>query len=533
MVRYAGESCPLSRSYHEATKHRLNGYAPSPGFLDWDSQPNPFRSFEGAPTVSLPFIGKALQETFGDVLSANVPSKGWTLETIGAFFELSFALSAWKSLGPDRWALRMTPSSGNLHPTEYYLLNWTEIEGLACGVYHYRPLDHSLECRHVFSEEASEFFHSQFPGSFGALGMSNISWREEWKYGSRAYRYCQLDAGHAIAQSFYSAGLQGWQGCRLLDLSDAEIAMMLGLQREADFRDAETEEAECCLLLGACLNDTGSPRPIEASLLAGPWQGQANRLSEERVRWPEVVQAKAHCKKKTRQEAQPIAVPSRGAVECDKKLEGLIRQRRSAQRMLKEESVLDLEAFSNILAILHASVPLFEGLFSKQLLLMFYIHNVEGLSPGIYAFLPEGARLDDCKSVLKQGFEWREISGIPGLYALRTGQDIRKIASQYSCHQGIAGHGAFAVSFMADFQELDELGAWAYRWLHWRAGALGQALYLAAEAQGLNGTGIGCFFDDEINHLVSQDPDRLQVVYNFTIGKSREDTRLETTLAYS
>ena len=43
-----------------------------------------------------------------------------SLAALGQLLELSMALSAWKEHGPDRWALRCTPSSGNLHPTEAY-----------------------------------------------------------------------------------------------------------------------------------------------------------------------------------------------------------------------------------------------------------------------------------------------------------------------------------------------------------------------------------------------------------------------------
>ena len=35
--------------------------------------------------------------------------------------------------------------------------------------------------------------------------LSSIHWREAWKYGERAYRYCQHDAGHAIAATRYAA----------------------------------------------------------------------------------------------------------------------------------------------------------------------------------------------------------------------------------------------------------------------------------------------------------------------------------------
>ncbi|NVJ93887.1 MAG: hypothetical protein HWE34_19625, partial [Methylocystaceae bacterium] len=93
------EAIKQVRAYHELTKHRLSGYAPAPGFLDWDSQPNPFRTYEGVSKFDLPF---------GLDFSSD-----WSLTNIGAFLELSMGLSAWKSIGPDRWALRTNPSSGN------------------------------------------------------------------------------------------------------------------------------------------------------------------------------------------------------------------------------------------------------------------------------------------------------------------------------------------------------------------------------------------------------------------------------------
>ena len=42
--------------------------------------------------------------------------------TISQFFFDSLALSAWKTTGQVRWSLRVNPSSGDLHPTEGYLI---------------------------------------------------------------------------------------------------------------------------------------------------------------------------------------------------------------------------------------------------------------------------------------------------------------------------------------------------------------------------------------------------------------------------
>ena len=45
-------------AYHEETKHHLERYAHSLGYLKWEDQPNPFREFQGAPRVELPLARK-------------------------------------------------------------------------------------------------------------------------------------------------------------------------------------------------------------------------------------------------------------------------------------------------------------------------------------------------------------------------------------------------------------------------------------------------------------------------------------------
>jgi len=42
--------------YHEQTKHHFHRYARSLGFLDWASQPNPFRLYEGVTAARLPLL---------------------------------------------------------------------------------------------------------------------------------------------------------------------------------------------------------------------------------------------------------------------------------------------------------------------------------------------------------------------------------------------------------------------------------------------------------------------------------------------
>ena len=79
---------------------------------------------------------------------------------------------------------------------------------------------------------------------------------------------------------------------------------------------------------------------------------------------------------------------------------------------------------------------------------------------------------------------------------------------------------------------LDEDGPWSYRTLHWEAGLVGQVLYLEAEAHGVRGTGIGCFFDDSVHHSFGIRPGALHTLYHFTVGQPVDDPRLATRPRY-
>jgi len=62
---------------------------------------------------------------------------------------------------------------------------------------------------------------------------------------------------------------------------------------------------------------------------------------------------------------------------------------------------------------------------------------------------------------------------------------------------------------------------------------IGQVLYLEAEAHGMRGTGMGCFFDDVTHKLLGLSNDAFQDVYHFTIGKAVDDPRLSTLPPYT
>ncbi len=188
----AMNSVSLVIHYHQQTKHHPKRYARSLGFMDWANQPNPFRSFEGARKVLLDHPPLDSLPTYdGLFLDEKLPSQEISRSSISRIFFDSLALSAWKQArGTRPWSLRINPSSGALHPTEGYLVSGP-IAGIANkpGVYHYLPYHHGLERR---SGIPSETWETMAPGGI-FVGLTSIYWRESWKYGERAFRYCHHD----------------------------------------------------------------------------------------------------------------------------------------------------------------------------------------------------------------------------------------------------------------------------------------------------------------------------------------------------
>lgn len=254
--------------YHERTKHHFNRFAAGPGRLDWANQPDPFRRYAGAPLTALPLLAADVSPAYDDLFTPGaVRAAPLTLGTLSRLLEYSLALSAWKQAGATRWALRVNPSSGNLHPTEGYAFVGGIPELGAPGLFHYAPREHGLERR----------ADCGFIPDTVVVGLSSVYWREAWKYGERAFRYCQHDVGHAIGALRIAAAALGWSARVLDGEGDATIEALLGLDRDADFEGAERESAELLMAIGPGELATNTVEVKE--LRAQRWYGKANRLS--------------------------------------------------------------------------------------------------------------------------------------------------------------------------------------------------------------------------------------------------------------
>jgi Nitroreductase family len=164
-----------------------------------------------------------------------------------------------------------------------------------------------------------------------------------------------------------------------------------------------------------------------------------------------------------------------------------------------------------------------------------FVHRVEGIEPGLYAMARDPRKVELLKKSMHAHFAWEAPPDCPEdlpLFLLERG-DARELATQVSCRQQIAGDGAFSLAMIAEYREsLVAHGPAFYRRLFWEAGAIGQVLYLEAEAAGVRSTGIGCFFDDPVHRVFGFADLAFQSLYHFTVGGPVDDPRLTTLPAY-
>jgi nitroreductase len=385
-----------------------------------------------------------------------------------------------------------------------------------------------------------------------------VNWREAWKYGERAFRYSQLDAGHALGAVRFAAAVLGWQALPVPDMSHAQLAATMGLDRDADFGRAEREEPEMLIALRP-LHAPASPVRVPPVWPTDTvWHGQANRLDAHPMyRWPvidEVVQASralaaepapasasgAPCAPSPKPPAtRPDWWSTLGQAPRDAQpASRLIRERRSAQHF-DRRATLSMAGFQRLLASLMpaAGLPWDSWSQAPRVHVVVYAHRVEGVPAGAYVLPRSEAGLAMLQA---QGIGSKvSLSPAPGwpaevpLQALAEHPTLSGTLRTLSCHQAIASDACVAFSLVADFAAPVQAQPAAYREALQEAGLIGHVLYLQAEAEGLRGTGIGCYFDDAVHDLLGLQGDAMQVLYHFTVGQAQTDERISTEPPYT
>ena len=486
------------REYHEATKHTVESVRRTPHLLDWSNMPNPFRHYDGVPVLDLPADPPTPEIPAFEVMRGasgdSSAREGDTFFSQLLFYSAAISASKRVSSTGYRYPLRVNPSSGNLHPTEFHfrargVKDWPD------GLYHYIPSSHMAEQRALGDGEVN-LIRSSAPIVFV---LTTITWREAWKYGDRAYRYCLLDIGHAWQALSLAAQAIGCSSFAAGDFPDDEVAQACRL-----------EDDELPMLL---IELRGASIPArESNADKTVWYGgHANQLSAEEAsnQWIDSIQNATKLSTFSQRGnivAEPIPVGC-GEIRLPPPSSSMrsfgetARLRRSALDFLGTQSI-SLTYLSSILAA--ASQRLIADFAITSFVQLYvYAHRVEGLKPGVYRYWSVSAELE----LIKHG-------------------DQRVVAAELSLGQRLAGNACVAFSMVGDFERAVRAhGDRGYRYVHFEAGAIGHRLYLAAEALGLGATGIGAFYDEAVHRYLRLPPQQ-QVVYHFAIGYPVPDLRV-------
>jgi nitroreductase len=478
---------------------------------------------------------RAADAPYGTLFSTVLEPAPFTDDNVAEFLRCSLGLSAWKAVGQARWSLRVNPSSGNLHPTEAHLIRDGRVQ-------HYAPLEHALEERARLDGSAWGSYAGSRPGFLVAL--TSIHWREAWKYGVRAFRYCQHDAGHAIAALRVSAARLGWRLCLLPRWSHDAMVVAFNLPT-GGAEGAEAEEPEC--VMAVVPDDLDSWRQADPAVLveaarAAQWSGTPNRLSASHVEWPPIDEIAQATRYPGVSDPPPKLGPGLNFTNDEKFRPGpnfagasarqIILQRRSAVAF-DGRSSLPRGRLLEMLRRVTPGAPPWDAIdWPPQVHLALFVHRVDGMVPGAYAFLRDPSVAPEWRAAMRSEFLWEAAADDERLFLLLP-FDMTWPANRVSCDQDIAADGFFSLGMVARFDgALRERGEWFYRRLFWEAGMIGQVLYLEAEAAGARATGIGCFYDEPVHDMLGLRDTSWQSLYHFSMGVPVDDPRITNEPGY-
>ncbi len=501
-------------NYHEQTKHNFNKYARSLGYMDWENQPNPYRSYEDVRVIQLPLCFKNATPPY-HLIFCRVPSAPLQIESLSQYLQFSMGISAMKSDGHNKWALRCDASSGNLHPTEVYVIlpPMKEISEKTT-ICHYDVKNHNLE---ILLE--SDLSWENLPKESFFTFVSSVTYREVWKYGERAFRYTCLDAGHALRSLEVSAKTLGWNYVINRSINDEYLSKIFGFNKKDNFSEKEISEVLILVSPNEIKNGDGF---LEFSSTCNK---KAKPIAHVYQRWDlidEVEEATKYIYNDNEKITNFIKIDRTPTKEAKE----VILKRRSAQMMDSESRAISKRDFMVMLKSTNESFYANHSCVNLSI----FVHRVVGIESGLYMYIREKEDKEKLQKSLDIDFLWDEVE--KDLYLLKRG-DFRQIAKQISCNQDIASDGAFSLGMLCSFSdEIIAKGAHKYKELYFECGSIGQQLYLEATSLNLNATGIGCFLDDVFHQLLGLKSNQFQSLYHFTVGKALVDNRVLNVKIY-
>jgi SagB-type dehydrogenase family enzyme len=341
-------------------------------------------------------------------------------------------------------------------------------------------------------------------GAAAVVLISNVFERYQQRYSNRGYRYALIDTGHIGENLRIAAAAAGIDHEAQPRFIDTQLDALVGADGE--------DEAVCAVHVlgrsGPAAAPNGTP-PAQARFVEKAVTGaHVTDDSDPTVRYHASTALVRGQAKKTRGESPddtttnaaapaqpatsqpPIALanadppPSTSAEAC-------IASRRSPKSFAERPISAAQLGF-----VARAAYPPEAWRRSLGVDLQLVVHRVDGVSPGLYRYVPEQAALEVVKL-----------------------DDYTESLPRVCLGQSKAGDAAVGFAMVAHIQRAAaEHGERAYRDLLVEAGEMGERVYLAAEALGLCARNLASFIDEDLNSLIGLDGADAAVVHLTMLG---------------
>jgi SagB-type dehydrogenase family enzyme len=510
----ANASVSIAQHYHNRTKYDPKTLAQKAPSLNLADQPVPFKTYQVGSDIDLkPYLEEP------SVAITDAGFLEWM--RLSRLFINSYGLTAkFPTPTGQLFYLRAAPSAGALYPAELYLISrGTTL--LPAGIYNYQARTHSLlrywEDYVWQGLQAACFWHPALENTQLALVLTAVFQRSAWRYQDRAYRRIFLDSGHLIGNITLASNLVDYRPHLIGSFADQAVDKLLYLNSDEEAALAVMPLANLLAVeQNLSLTNTVFPSQVQTDYPAipeGELLGYLHQATEipataNPPNWQNRISNTDSTASLNDKYNFPFCLkvstktsPLSWGEQIDS-METTILKRRST-RQYNGAAI----SFSNLKLMLdftyqpqHYRDQGFDpdpDYFDASLLQTFIVvSQIDGLDDGCYYYAPHQEEL---RQVRFKNFRQE-------LHYLCLGQDLGRDAAAVLIHT-------------ADLKAaVSAYGDRVYRYLHMDAGHLGQRLNLAATHVGLGVSGIGGFFDDQVNDVLGIPADEA-VIYITTLGQ--------------
>lgn len=206
--------------------------------------PDPIKLYPDAPHFPLPRTLLPLDHPLERVLSARASRRDFSgepmsLRQLATLLHYSYGIRrGTRAYNTGGFPVRFAPTAGGLQSVELYAVV-NAVESLPQGLYHFDPLTPGL---HLVNEGNMRrkmvlycFQQDWVHYASAILLITCIKERVDWKYGTRAYRFMQMDAGFVGENVYLVATALGLRTVALAGFSEDALNDLVGIDGRSEF----------------------------------------------------------------------------------------------------------------------------------------------------------------------------------------------------------------------------------------------------------------------------------------------------------